>query len=392
MRDGYRILDADRHVIEPLDLWRTYMAPELRSHAPRYDYTYVREGAVADCAARPSPGGLLPLPPQPVVDGRPLHHRMSARTSRELALSACRRSRRSGPIELPETQLEDMDREGIDVAFLYPTIGLLLLGLAPLDPPLAIAYTRAYNAWLRDFCARDPARLRGVGLMSPHDPGAMVVELARTAALGFGAVVIRPNPVGGRTLGDPAYEPFWAECERRSIAVAVHEGTHAYLPAAGADRFHTRFALHACSHPMEQMMALLALIEGGVLERHPGLRVAFLEAGCGWLPYWLWRLDEVEYRHLAGEVAPHVRQAPSAYFRRQCFVGLEPDEPYLTEVIPRIGEDRLLFGTDYPHPDHDEGLVGQALALRDRLPGEVLRKILWDNPARFYGIERGTVR
>ncbi|WP_437692021.1 amidohydrolase family protein [Sorangium sp. So ce176] len=385
MRDGHRILDADRHVIEPLDLWRTYMDPEHRAHAPRY--AYVGEGDLADRVACAGPGGWLPLPPQPVVDGRPLFRRLSARASRELAQAASRRHRQGSPIERPEAQIEDMDREGIDVAFLYPTVGLYLVGLSPLDPPLGTAFARAYNGWLRDFCAHDPARLRGVGLMSLHDPGAMVIELARAAALGFGAVVIRPNPVGGRTLGDPAYEPFWSECERRSIAVAVHEGTHAYLPAAGADRFHTRFALHACSHPMEQMMALLALIEGGVLERHPGLRVAFLEAGCGWLPYWLWRLDEVEYRHLAGEVEPHVRRAPSAYFRRQCFVGLEPDEPYLAEVVPRIGEDNLLFGTDYPHLDHDAGMVGQALALRGRLPGEVVRKLLWDNPARFYGID-----
>ncbi|WP_437959776.1 amidohydrolase family protein [Sorangium sp. So ce119] len=385
MRDGYRILDADRHVIEPLDLWRTYMDPELRSHAPRY--AYVGEGDLADRVAYAGPDGWLPLPPQPVVDGRPLFRRLSVRASRELALASCRRNRQGVPVERPEAQIADMDREGIDVAFLYPTVGLYLVGLSPLDPPLATAFARAYNVWLRDFCAHDPGRLRGVGLMSLHDPGAMVVELARAAALGFGAVVVRPNPVDGRTLGDPAYEPFWAECERRSIAVAVHEGTHAHLPAAGADRFHSRFALHACSHPMEQMMALLALIEGGVLERHPGLRVAFLEAGCGWLPYWLWRLDEVEYRHLAGEVEPYVRQEPSAYFRRQCFVGLEPDEPYLPEVVPRIGEDNLLFGTDYPHLDHDAGIVGQALALRDRLPGEIVRKLLWDNPARFYGID-----
>jgi predicted TIM-barrel fold metal-dependent hydrolase len=212
----------------------------------------------------------------------------------------------------------------------------------------------------------------------------MVAQLDQVTELGFRAVVIRPNPVEGRTLGHPAYEPFWAECERRGIAIAVHEGAHAYLPAAGGDRFHSRFALHACSHPMEQMMAFLALVEGGVLERHPNLRVAFLEAGCGFLPYWLWRLDEVEYKSLAGEVRDNVRLQPSTYFRRQGFVALEPDEPYLSELLPFLGEDNLVFGTDFPHLDHDAGVVGQALALR--LPGEALRKILWDNPIRFSGL------
>ncbi|WP_437911623.1 amidohydrolase family protein [Sorangium sp. So ce302] len=389
MRDGYRILDADRHVIEPLSLWKTHLEPELRAHAPYLAYAGDGE-PLADRVAHLGPEGLLRLPPQPMVDGRPVHHRMSARTWRAIAAAGRRRLgalASLGPLEQPRAQLDDMDREGIDVAFLYPTLALALLGMTPLEPALASALARAYNTWLRGFCDHDPSRLRGVALMSPHDPAQMVPELARAAALGFRAVVLRPNPVAGRTLGDPAYEAFWAECERRSIAVAIHEGTHASLPAAGADRFRSRFALHACSHPMEQMMALLALIEGGVLERHPGLRVAFLEAGCGWLPYWLWRLDAIEYRGLAEEVAPHVRREPSAYFRRQCFIEIEPDEPCLEQAIPWLGEDRAIFGTDFPHIDHDAGMVERALALHRRLPGESLRKILWDNAASFYGVE-----
>jgi uncharacterized protein len=385
MRSGYRIIDADRHVIEPIDLWTIYLEPEYRAHAPYY--AYLGEGALADRAASVGPGGILPLPPQPVIDGRPLYRAVSARAWRELAAAGQRRHvERGAALERPETHLAQMDREGIDVAFLYPTIGLQLLGMAPLDPALAAAFARAYNTWLRGFCDHAPERLRGAGLISTHDPDLMVPELAHADALGFRAVVLRPNPVAGRTLGAAAYEAFWAECERRSMAVVVHEGAHAYLPAAGADRFQSRFALHACSHPLEQMMALLAVIEGGVLERHPGLRVAFLEAGCGWLPYWLWRLDEVEYRHLAGEVEPHVRREPSAYFRRQCFIVLEPDEPNLAEVIAHVGQGSFLFGTDYPHLDHDEGLVDRLLALRGKLDDAVLRGILWDNPARFYGI------
>ena len=168
--------------------------------------------------------------------------------------------------------------------------------------------------------------------------------------------------------------------------MGLHEGTHAYLPTAGADRFETRFAQHACSHPMEQMMALLDLVEGGVLERHPALRVALLEAGCGWLPYWLWRLDE-EYAHLAGEVEERVRMKPSAYFRRHFLVGAEADEPLLPQVIEQVGEDSLLFGTDYPHLDHDEGQVARALALRGTIPDTALRKLLWDNAARLFGLD-----
>jgi predicted TIM-barrel fold metal-dependent hydrolase len=138
---------------------------------------------------------------------------------------------------------------------------------------------------------------------------------------------------------------------------------------------------------MEQMMALLALIEGGVLERHPKLRVAFLESGCGWLPYWLWRLDE-EYEELRWEVKDTVKMKPSEYFRRQCFIAIEPSEPYLDRIIDDIGSDNLLFGSDYPHMDHKPDIVEKAVALQEQLGQKTVQKILWDNPARFYGLER----
>lgn len=93
-------------------------------------------------------------------------------------------------------------------------------------------------------------------------------------------------------------------------------------------------------------MGLLALLQGGVLERHPSLRIGAMEAGCGWLPYWAWRLDE-EYRAVGAEVAATVRQPPSAYLRRHCFVSVEPDEPYLPDVVRHLPEDRLLFGSDF---------------------------------------------
>ncbi len=137
---------------------------------------------------------------------------------------------------------------------------------------------------------------------------------------------------------------------------------------------------------MEQMMALLALIEGGVLERHPILRIGFLESGCGWLPYWLWRLDR-EYEDLHWEVEKNVKLKPSEYFRRQCFIAIDPDERYLAEIIDYIGCDNLIFGSDFPHPDYRPSIIADAVALDEQLSKTTIRKILWDNPARFYGLE-----
>ncbi len=381
MRDGFRILDADRHVVEPYGLWDAYLEAEFRPFAPRPMPFFAATGHSPSLA---SPGAAAELPAMLVVGGKPICRDMSPRAWAEIVHAARSRSF-LGPLDRPETQLAHMDADGIDAAVLYPTYALLIEGVDTLGPRLGAALARAYNRWLVDFVATARDRLFGVGLISLHDPASMVAELRCAARAGFRAVAVRPNPVQGRRLSDDAYAPFWAECEELSMAAVIHEGTHAHLPTAGADRFATRFARHTCSHPMEQMIALLDLIEGGVFERHGRLRVAFLEAGCGWVPYWLARLD-AEYAHLSREVERDVRRAPSTYFRQQAWVSADADEPYLSALLPFIGADRVLFGTDFPHVDHDDGLVGIALARRPQLSNEDLRGYLWDNGAHLYGI------
>jgi uncharacterized protein len=385
MRDGLRIVDADRHVMEPVDLWHRHLPAELRDRAPYLAPAEV-DGTFEERVQRYGPKALFPMPPVLMLDGKSVWAEMSMRAQLELSWSSYRRREQVSAVARPGGHIAAMDRLGLDVAFLYPTLALYLVGFDPLEPGLGAAFAAAYNDWLRGYCSHDPARLRGVGLVSTHDPARMAGEVERVAGFGWTAVMILPNVVGGRGLSDPAYEPFWSTCERLSVGVAVHAATHTRLPTAGKGRFETQFALHACAHPMEQMMALLALIEGGVLERHPGLRVAFLESGCGWLPYWLHRLDTIEYAHYSGEVLDTVKRKPSAYFKRQCFVVIEPDEPYLPAFVEQLGADNLLFGTDFPHGDHKDDMVDLALALAARMPGEVVRKILWDNPARFYGL------
>jgi len=364
------IIDADGHVMEPAGMWERYIEPRFRAEAPR---VVVRPDGRSGFLS----GGRL----------SPRHECVS--TAMRAAFSTRVRERLAeyhAAGYSAESQLRAMDAGGIEVAFLYPTQGLYVAAIDDLDPALAIAICRAYNDWLLEFCSVAPARLRPVGmLVALHDPALAVAEAERLAARGVAAVLVRPNPIRGRNLDDPAYEPLWAACERLGLAVGVHEGVGAHLPAAGADRFSTFFACHAASHPVEQMLAMLALIGGGVLERHPGLRVAFLESGCGWLPYWLWRMDEhrEQTAGIAGE--PALALAPSDYFRRQCWISCEPDEPYLPRVLDLIGEDRVLFASDYPHPDHEWPRTAEAM-LALPLPAAARRKILRDNAAAFYGL------
>ncbi|MBD2314355.1 amidohydrolase [Desertifilum sp. FACHB-1129] len=357
MLNGYQIIDADSHVYEPHQMWLQYLEPAFRGFALSADLK---------------------------IKGESIVNPHSERLRQEAGQQAIASHPRSWLNQFDaESQVQAMYQMGVDIAFIYPTYFSWVIGMDAIAPQLAGAYVRAYNNWLQDFCSYNPQILRGVGVVNPHAPEEMVPELERIADWGWKAVFLRPNPVKGRILSDRAYEPFWSACEALEISVSLHEGTHSRSPTAGSDRFETRFALHACSHPMEQMMALLALIEGGVLERHPQLKVGLLESGCGWIPYWLWRLDR-EYEDLRWEVGDRVKLKPSEYFRRQCFIAMEPNEPYLAQFIDAIGADNLIFGSDYPHMDHRPNGVAEVVALETQLSPEIIHKIVWDNPKRFY--------
>jgi uncharacterized protein len=380
-RSPFPIVDADRHTIEPIELWQRELPERFRGFAPYYGWPDRDEFKRA--VTRRFAGEAIPeLEPVPIVmqAGQPLTRGVSIEAQVELALSVRSRVGMWFSGNSPDGQLTAMDRTGIDIACLVPTWASYLLAVDESEPELAASVARVYNDWLSTYCHAAPERLVPVGVVSRHDPKAALAELDRISGWGWSAIVTRPNPVAGRTLGHPDWEPLWAACAERGIALILHEGTHARTATVGADRFTSRFAQHACSHPIEHMLAFASLLEGGVLERHPRLRVGFLEAGAGWVPFWLHRLD-YEFGELRGELRGRVERKPSEYFVRQCWVSAEPDEP-LAELVKNPGAARLLFGTDYPHVDHS--LDGMA-SMRAALAPEAARGILSDNPLELYG-------
>jgi predicted TIM-barrel fold metal-dependent hydrolase len=406
MAKRLRILDVDAHVVEPSSLWTDSLPRpfrnRIRSRAPegrartweevvvwraRLVLACEREGLdveeVEEALVRAEPG-LQYLE----VDGAPLLPDVARKV---WGLHVAEGFTRYLPLIRGgfdgASFAEVMRTLGVERAFFYPTVFLLMLGVDGMEPRFAVALMRAYNDWLRSFCAADPGFLQGVGVLCRHDPAAMVREVERVARWGWRAVMVHPQKVKGRLLSDPAYEPVWTRCEELGIAVGLHGGAHIRLPFAGQGHVQTQFGIHAVSHPMQATFALLSLLEGGVLERHPGLRVGLLEGGCGWLPYWLWRLDAAHARD-GWTVAEQVRRKPSDYFARQCFITCEPSEPGIEQVIHAVGEDCVLYASDFPHLDHPPHVQEDAAVLVERLGSRVAGKILWDNGCRFYGVRR----
>jgi predicted TIM-barrel fold metal-dependent hydrolase len=268
---------------------------------------------------------------------------------------------------------------------LFPSAGLYLPSVE--EKAYAAALCRAYNNWLYDYCSADRERLMGVGVI-PVQEIQLAVEEARRAIveLKFKGIFVRPNPIKGRMIDDPYYDPLYATVQELGVPLMIHEGSGAYLPTAGVDRFPGQwFFTHTVSHPFEQMLASLSLICKGTLERHPELQVVFLEAGAGWLPYWLWRLDE--HHEILPFQVPWLKRTPSEYFRRQCYISCEPDETRLGEVVEAIGADRVLFASDYPHWDAKLSGSPQAVIDRSDLSPEAKKKIMGENAARLLRLD-----
>ncbi|MBI2554815.1 MAG: amidohydrolase [Candidatus Rokubacteria bacterium] len=364
-RYGFRVIDADGHVMEPPGLWAE-LAAEFGDRAPRVDAgrgRFIVEGITLPGEDRMSPAVRAHI----------------RRLERERFPDALARGWD------PESRLKDMDREGVDETVLFPTLGLLCSG-ATRDRALASALCRAYNDWLAAYCAEAPARLHGVAMVYLHDLAWAQKEIARAVGqLGMKGIFVRPGPHQDRNWHNPLYEPVFAEIERQDVPLCIHEANSSPLPTAGADRVDGYVYKHVVTHPFEQMMASMTLIMGGVLERHPRLRVVFLEAGAGWLPYHLWRMDG-HYEVLGAVELRHLRLKPSAYFERQCWISCDPDEWIIPRVIDLIGEDRLVFATDYPHFDSRFPESAEAIATTEFLTDRVKRKILGENCRRLYGL------
>ena len=366
MSDANRpaVVDADGHVTEPPTMWREYVEQPFRERAPR---------PALDERGHPCM----------VIDDKIImRHAMLLTFGPDYDIAAARIA--PGGWD-PQARLRDMEADGIGAAILFPSIGFYFPEIA--DAALMAALCRAYNDWLADYCRAAPQRLFGIAMLPLVDVEESVRELERaTEKLGFRGAFMRPNPYAGRPIHHPAYERLWTAAAALGVPVTVHEGLSDGIPTLGRDRFENPVMLHVLSHPFEQMAACAGLILNGVLERHPTLKVAFLESGSAWLPYWLDRLDG--HVETWGKLVPAVRMKPSVYFRRQCFISTDPEDGVVDVVVRHVGDECIVWASDYPHPDaHFPGSVDESLGKMAGIGEDSRRKIFAENAARLYGID-----
>jgi predicted TIM-barrel fold metal-dependent hydrolase len=369
MKSGFKILDSDMHLREPADLWDKYMEPEWRDRAPKILSSTARSSAMVLIEGKILQG-YKPSYRGGIFDATRIDEEIADYRARGFDA---------------KTQLQAMDREGLDVAALYPSIGLGIMMRDDMDPKLAAAIARAYNNWLHDFCQTDPKRLKGVAMLPLHDPNEAVKEAQRAVGkLGFIGTFARPEPLRNLPWHSRYFDGLWSALEELQVPLGFHSATAAGEAPQIGDRFGDNLLLrHVVSHPMENMMAMVDTIGGGVCERHPKLKLAFLECYCGWASFLLHRMDNAMAK---GRFPTAGKLKPSEYFKRQCWISTE-HEKELPMIIDLIGDDNIVFSTDYPHGDSDFPHAVEEFLEMDGVSKESRKKILWDNCARLYNVD-----
>jgi predicted TIM-barrel fold metal-dependent hydrolase len=376
MKDGYRVIDSDLHVIEMGDVYEKYLEAKYRDKMPKYLGWSPTNFPHWDVQ-----GQLIP-PWAKSQDVVKVQQYLDAPTE-EMYKSVREKGYDA------ESTLKAMDAEGIDVGVVYRTFAHMVVSIDDLEPAYATAFCAAFNDWLADYCSANPRRLKPAAIVSLHDPELAAAEARRAVEKkGHVGVVLLPMPIKERYFNSPECDVLWQEITRLNVPLAFHGTSGGAAKDYVTNRFrgkpNFRTQNHASAFPLELMLAMSAMIVGGVLERFPAMRVGFLEGNCGWLPWWLHRLDD-QWKKYGGGESITLSAQPSEYFTRQCFIGTDVDEELLTVVINEIGDDNIVMSVDYPHAD---GPFPNGVKEFLELPGvslESKKKIMWGNCLRLYG-------
>jgi uncharacterized protein len=299
----------------------------------------------------------------------------------------------------PDLRLKDQDRDGVQAEVLY---GILGATGRMNDPEATVEVMRIYNEWLADFCGTHTERYAGLASIPNNPIDAAIAEVERVAKRGAVRGLDIANSTDLKPLWDPYWNPLWEVIDACGLPLHFHTiGTRlpddlqrlvfmgADLARAPADATpedkrlaRMAFATHITGFQINMGNVLMSVIFGGVLERYPRIRVVLGEAGIGWIPYILWRMDgewEDQFKDLS------LTMPPSEYWRRQCWATYQTD-PVGLKLLDELGVDKVMWGSDFPHPD---GVWPDSKEYIERETGhlspDVRRKIVCDNAARLYG-------
>ena len=374
--DYDNIIDADGHILEPADAWERYIDPAYRDRALRLRTHDGRE--VMEINGKPSR----------FFDVRSLSGLGGMGKDRQELETLMRQPYPGHPpfgAMDPKERVELLDREGIAKAILYPSLGLTWECELD-DAELSLAYAKAYNRWICDFCSDTDGRLIAIAHISLADPAAAAAELERAVREGAKGAFLAPYTLTRVPHAHPDHDAFWAKAQDLGVPVAIH-------PMAEHPKIRTyqrfdgmksaRWLQNALGMQGPQQ-ALYGLFQWGLFDRFPDVKVVLLESGAGWIGAALDRMDTT-FETTLGDGVP-LKEKPSVYFRRQCWISGDPDERALAHIVEYVGNDKFFWATDYPHFDHPGNYMEELEDLVTPLSETACNNLLGDSVARVYNL------
>jgi predicted TIM-barrel fold metal-dependent hydrolase len=283
---------------------------------------------------------------------------------------------------------QELDADGVAGEVIFPQMVTFGGGLLQYRDPVSREHNlegnRAYNRWLADFCKANPDRHAGVAIINLDDIDVTVREIRDAKEMGLWGGVLLPTSTGEHPFyHNPRYEPLWAVCEELGMPLHSHSG---WSPDYGDCDAAT--AMYITEVAMWAQRPFAALMWGGAFERHPGLKFVMTETGCSWILETLRVLEARAALPIFTYFSKDLSLSPTAYFERQCFMGASFLTPAEGEDRHRVGLDKVMYGTDYPHLEGTWPNTMDALrATFGAYPEDEVRAILGTNAAEVYGFD-----
>jgi uncharacterized protein len=369
-------VDADGHILEDPNLWDRYLEAKYKSRGlgVRLDNKGLE---YLEVAGKPSRifhsgrlGGLSAMGTTRNDDwgARPTYGSMAP----------------FGAMD-PKERAQRIEQEGLAAAFLYPTLSLLYETETE-DIELAQAYTRAYNRYIVDFCSDSGGKLIPVAHLSLGDPEAAARELERAVNAGCKGGWVCQFVMTRKPHAHPDHDVLFAKAQELDVPLGIHPSIEPIwaLPGRydynkfmrGQYYFLSVTAADAIRH------AFTSFFHYGTFEKFPRFKLVLLEAGAGWISYWLDRLDAV-WASFMGRTVP-LKEKPSYYFKRQVWISADPDERSLPAMVELCGADRFFWASDFPHPDHVGNYIEEVEELHHKLKAGDREKVLGTNVMQAY--------